>query len=124
VVILGINLTTYDASMAVAKRTSPVSPQIFMALQEQERLLTELLGSRETPVAELPKPRLPRPRSEGRKEMLMAQGSQAATELREAFGVRGACSRFQPVPALQHRQQAGRTPNASRDSSPGETLAA
>src|ERR1039457_4444776 len=30
-VILGINLTTRDASQAVAKHVSPVSPQVFMA---------------------------------------------------------------------------------------------
>ena len=45
---------------------------------------------------------------------------------REAFGVRGACSRFRPTPALRQRQpvlrsstaeggQAGRTPNAARN---------
>ncbi len=72
VVILGINLTTRDASQALAKYASPVSPQLFMAFQEQERLLSELIGPREMPVAERPKPRLPRPRSEGRKAMLMA----------------------------------------------------
>jgi hypothetical protein len=43
------------------------------------------------------------------------QRGKAVTELREAFGVRGACSRFQTAPALRQRQQAGRTPNASRD---------
>src|ERR1035441_4103681 len=71
VVILGINLTTRDASTALAKHTSPVSPQVFMAFQEQERLLTELLGPRETPVAEQPKPDPARPRSERRREMMM-----------------------------------------------------
>jgi hypothetical protein len=71
-VILGINLTTRDPSRAVAKHALPVSPEVFMAFQEQERLLSELIGPRETPVAERPKPRLPRPRSEGRKEMVMA----------------------------------------------------
>jgi hypothetical protein len=40
-----------------------------------------------------------------------------AAELREAFGVRGACSRFRIAGALRQRQQAGRTPNASRGSS-------
>jgi hypothetical protein len=123
-VILGMNLTTRDASTRVAKHASPVSPQILMAFQEQERLLAELIGPRETPVAERPKPAPMRPRSEGRKEMLMAQSSQTATELREAFGVRGACSRFRPAPAFEQRQQAGRTPNASRNSSSTETLAA
>jgi hypothetical protein len=71
VAILGINLTTRDASTAVAKHALPVSPQVFLAFQEQERLLTELLGPRETPVAEKPKPGPPRPRSERRREMMM-----------------------------------------------------
>jgi hypothetical protein len=71
-VILGINLTTRDASTLVAKHAAPVSPQVFMAFQEQERLLSELIGPRETPVAERPKPRLPRPRSEGRRALVMA----------------------------------------------------
>ena len=35
---------------------------------------------------------------------------------REAFGVRGACSRFQTAPPFQQREQAPRTPNASRSS--------
>src|ERR1035437_4766015 len=48
----------------------------------------------------------------------------AATELREAFGVGGACSRFRSIPVSRQRQQAGRTPNASRGSSPTATLAA
>ena len=71
VAILGINLTTRDASTAVAKHASPVSPQVFLAFQEQERLLTELLGPRETPVAASPKPSPGRPRSERRREMMM-----------------------------------------------------
>ena len=41
-----------------------------MAFQEQERLLAELLGPRETPVAERPKPHLPQPRSEGRRVLM------------------------------------------------------
>jgi hypothetical protein len=72
VVILGINLTTQDASRALARQASPASPQVFMAFQEQERLLSELIGPREAPVAEQPKPRLPRPRSEGRRALVMA----------------------------------------------------
>src|SRR5450759_3719478 len=42
--ILGINLTTQNDSTVIAKRTSPASPQVFMAFQEQERLLIELIG--------------------------------------------------------------------------------
>ena len=71
-VILGINLTTQDASTVIAKHASPVSPQIFMAFQEQERLLSELIGPREAPVAERPKPIVPRPRSEMRQALVMA----------------------------------------------------
>ena len=70
-VILGINLATRDATTSVAKHAGPVSPQVFMAFQEQERLISELIGPREAPVAEPPKPRLPRPRSEGQRELLM-----------------------------------------------------
>jgi hypothetical protein len=71
VVILGINLTTRDASTVVAKHAAPVSPQVFMAFQEQERLLSELIGPRESPAAERPKPGLARPRSEGRRASLI-----------------------------------------------------
>ncbi len=123
-VILGVNLTTRDASIAVAKHASPVSPQVFMAFQEQERLLTELLGPRETPVAEQPRSRLPQPRSEARKEMLMAQSGQAAIEVREAFGVRPACWRCSAAGAGRKREQAPRTPNAPRSTPPAVPMAA
>ena len=44
----------------------------------------------------------------------------SAAELREAFGVRGAGSRFRAHGTVRERQQAGRTPYASRGRSPGE----
>ena len=71
-VILGVNLTTRDASTVMAKHPSPVSPQFFMAFQEQERLLSELIGPRDTPVTERPKPSPARPRSEGRRALVVA----------------------------------------------------
>jgi hypothetical protein len=71
-VILGVHLTMRDATPLLAKRASPASPQVFMAFQEQERLLAELLGPREAPVAEPPKPVPPRPRSERRNALLKA----------------------------------------------------
>ena len=70
--ILGVNLVTREATLVVAKRAAPASPQVFMAFQEQERLLSELLGPRETPVADQPKPVQPGPRSELRHRLLMA----------------------------------------------------
>ena len=69
-VILGVNLATRDTAPLMAKRAAPVSPQVFMAYREQERLLAELLGSREAPIAQPPKPRPPQPRSEGRRELI------------------------------------------------------
>ncbi len=72
VIILGLNLTSHDAASRVAKRSSPPSPQVFMAFQEQQRLLSELIGPRETPVAERPKTALPQPRSERQSGLLMA----------------------------------------------------
>jgi hypothetical protein len=71
-VILGLNHTTRDALPRLAKRSLPAAPQVFMAFQEQERVLAELIGPREAPVAERPKPAPPRPRSERRRELLMA----------------------------------------------------
>jgi hypothetical protein len=64
VVILGINLTTGSPTRTEAKLSRPASPQFFMAFQEQQRLLNELLATRETPVADRPKTGAPRPRSE------------------------------------------------------------
>jgi hypothetical protein len=71
-VILGVNLTMRDATPLLAKHASPISPQVFMAYREQERLLAELLRPREAPVAEPPKPVPPRPRSERRNALLKA----------------------------------------------------
>jgi hypothetical protein len=71
-VILGLNHTTRDALPRLPKGSLPAAPQVFMAFQEQERVLAELIGPRETPMAERPKPAVPRPRSERRRELLMA----------------------------------------------------
>ena len=70
-VIGGLNLATREASPQVARRASPPSVEVFMAFHEQEQLLAELLGPREAPVAERPKPAVPRPRSERRRTLLM-----------------------------------------------------
>jgi len=72
VVILAMNFTTRDESKTAAKKSPPPSPQVLMALQQQKRLLTELIGQLATPEAEPPLPFLPRPRSERRDEMLTA----------------------------------------------------
>ena len=71
VMILGLNLTTHDTSPRLAKRVAPPSPQLYMAFQEQQRLLSELLAPHETPVAEPPKPAPPRPRSDLHRTLLI-----------------------------------------------------
>jgi len=71
-VIAGLNLTTRETAPRLAKRAAPLSPQVCLAFQEQERVLAELIGPRETPVAERPKPAPPRPRSELRHGLLVA----------------------------------------------------
>jgi hypothetical protein len=72
VVILGLSFTTGDAARHVARRASSPSPQVFMAFQEQQRLLNELIGPREISAAERPKAAPPRPRSERRSGLMMA----------------------------------------------------
>jgi hypothetical protein len=71
-VIAGLNVATRQASPRAVHRTSPLSPQVLVAFQEQARLLAELIGPREAPVAERPKPVLPRPRSERQPRLLCA----------------------------------------------------
>ena len=72
VVNLGLSFTTRDAALHVARGGSSSSPQVFMAFQEQQRLLNELVGPREIPTAERPKATAPRPRSERRNGLMMA----------------------------------------------------
>jgi len=70
-VILGLNHATGEGAPQLARSSSPATPQVFMAFQEQRRVLAELLGPRETPVAERPKVVRPQPRSERRLTLLI-----------------------------------------------------
>ena len=72
VVILGLNLATQNTTVRIARRGVSPPPQVFMAFQEQQRLLSELLGPGERQVADKPKPVLPLPRSDLRSRLLMA----------------------------------------------------
>ena len=71
-VIVGLNFAAREAAPRLARHGAPLSPEVFMAFQEQERALAELIGSPEAPAAERPKPAVPRPRSERRRALLMA----------------------------------------------------
>ena len=60
--ILALNATSHEPMAVAGRQRSPLSPELIMALQEQRRLFTELIGS--TPSAETSKTFVPRPRSE------------------------------------------------------------
>jgi hypothetical protein len=67
VLMIAVNISLRDRSPAMAMKPGPV---MILSFQQQERLLTELLGPNEMPVAKPPAPLEPRPRSEGRIEIL------------------------------------------------------
>ena len=69
--LLIVNASTSDKSIAVARALPRPAPERLMAWREQERLLTELLGPREMPVAEKPKSAASSPRSERHNEFLI-----------------------------------------------------
>jgi len=69
--LLIVNASTNDKSIAVARALPRPTPERLMAWREQERLLTELLGPREMPVAEKPKSAASSPRSERHNEFLI-----------------------------------------------------
>ena len=64
VLLLGLNFMSGDAAETGGKRSRGSSSQTLLALREQQRVLTELLGPREPQPAEPPKVVSPRPRSE------------------------------------------------------------
>ena len=69
--ILGLNHATRDAAPRLAQGSRPPAAGLFMAFQEQERVLAELIGPQEVPVAARPKVVRPQPRSERRRELLI-----------------------------------------------------
>jgi hypothetical protein len=70
--IFTVNFSFRDKSDVIAKKSSPPSPELIMALQQQKHMLAELIGPQETSVAEPPRRFLPHPRSERRDEILNA----------------------------------------------------
>ncbi len=70
-VILALNFSMRDTGPVVAKKFTPPSPAVMAELRQQQRLLTELIGSAEMGVADRQRVLFPKPRSE-RAEMLAA----------------------------------------------------
>ena len=62
--ILAVNFSLRDRSPVFAEKSVTPSPKVLMVLQQQQRLLAELIGPRETHKAEPPRTFVPRPRGE------------------------------------------------------------
>ena len=66
-----MNFATRDNSAPIAKKISPLTPEMRMVLKEQEKILAELIEPREPFVAEPRKLFPQKPRSELRNEFAM-----------------------------------------------------
>jgi hypothetical protein len=70
ILIFAVNLSTRDTSPAIAKKNSPPSSEVIVELRQQQQLLAELIGSRETHVTGPLKIFGRQPRSERRFEIM------------------------------------------------------
>jgi hypothetical protein len=69
ILILAVNFSMRDPSPVRAEKSSPPSPEVIVELRQQQRMLAELIGPRDTRDADRSKPLVPQPRSE-RAEMV------------------------------------------------------
>jgi hypothetical protein len=71
VLIFCVDFSMRDKSPVVAEKAAPPSPEVVAELMQQQRMLAELIGARDTSDADRSKLWTPQPRSE-RVEILMA----------------------------------------------------
>jgi hypothetical protein len=71
IVILAVNFSLRDNPQTTMAKASS-SPQMVLALRQQEQMLTELIGPNDPPAAEPQKSYAPRPSSQRRPEILTA----------------------------------------------------
>jgi hypothetical protein len=64
ILILAVNYSMRDQSPVSAEKSSPPSPEIIVELRQQQRMLAELIGPRDTSDADRSKSFVPPPRSE------------------------------------------------------------
>ena len=64
ILILAVDFSVDDKTPVIAEKTAPPSPAVIAQLQQQQRLLAELMGPRESSDADRSKLLAPRPRSE------------------------------------------------------------
>ena len=62
--IFAVNISTRDRSPAIVERAVPPSPEVLVELKQQQRMLAELIGSRDSSDADRAKSFAPPPRSE------------------------------------------------------------
>jgi hypothetical protein len=72
VLIVAAHFAFNDSSTQVAKKAEPPSPEVLVILQQQQRLLAELVGPTMPREADRPKRNTAQPRSERRMETLTA----------------------------------------------------
>ena len=71
ILIFAANFSVRDKAPVMAEKSAPPSPEVIVELKQQQRLLAELIGSRDTSDADRSKPLAPQPRSERPFEFLM-----------------------------------------------------
>ncbi len=64
ILILAVNFSMRDPSPVMAERSAPPSPEVVAELRQQQRMLAELIGPRDTREADRFKSFAPQPRSE------------------------------------------------------------
>lgn len=64
IVILALDFSVRDRSPVVAETSVPPSPEVIVELRQQQRMLAELIGSRDSHDADRSKSFVPQPRSE------------------------------------------------------------
>ena len=70
ILIFAVDFSMRDKSPVVAEKAAPPSPEVMVELKQQQRMLAELIGARDTREADRSKLLAPQPRSE-RVEILM-----------------------------------------------------
>jgi hypothetical protein len=70
ILIFAVDFSTRDKTPVMAEKAAPPSPEVIVELKQQQRMLAELIGARDTSDADRSKLWAPQPRSE-RAEILM-----------------------------------------------------
>jgi hypothetical protein len=70
ILIFAVDFSMRDTTPVVAEKAAPPSPEVIVELRQQQRMLAELIGARDTSDADRSKSLVPRPRTE-RVEILM-----------------------------------------------------